>query len=357
MLEFVGEINDAQDLDELRTMVLPLLRRLVPADYSSYNEVPSDGGPMIAITEPELSKTVHEAWGRLAHTNPLVARMVRTRDGRPWRFSDVVSQAELREMPIYRELYRPLGIEHQIAFALPAPASITIGVALSRGGRLDFTDTEREMLGVIRPHLIQAYRNAQLRLRTANLMGLLREGLDAHGDAVLITDSDGVVVLSTAFGRKLAGEIAGTAVREGHPLPPAVAALARRDKPGAPVPTATGEALLVQHVAAGDRSVALFLARARRVLSPGTLEGLGLTAREAAVLAAFAGGRSTDEAAAELGITRRTVLKHAERVHRKLGVGDRAQAIATAWAATEAASATRAGAAAPRPEASSAERR
>lgn len=337
MLEFVGEINDAQDLDELRRMVLPLLRRVVPADYSSYNEVPTDGGPMVAITEPELPESAHEAWGRLAPTNPLVARHMRTRDGRPWRFSDVIAQDELRQLPIYREVYRPLGIEHQIAFALPAPKSITIGIALSRGGRLDFNDSERAMLGLIRPHLIQAYRNAQLRLRTANLMNVLREGLDEHGDAVLITDPDGTLILSTETGRKLAKEIAGESVREGAPLPPAVAALVHGKESGAPVATATGDSLLVRRVGASDRSVALFLARARRAMAPDTLEGLGLTLREATVLAAFAAGKSTGETAEELGISPRTVLKHAERVHRKLGVGDRAQAIATAWAATEAA--------------------
>ena len=52
------------------------------------------------------------------------------------------------------------------------------------------------------------------------------------------------------------------------------------------------------------------------------------------MLAAFAHGRSTDEAAADLGVSPRTVLKHGERIHRKLGVRDRAQAVAAAWTAS-----------------------
>ncbi len=72
------------------------------------------------------------------------------------------------------------------------------------------------------------------------------------------------------------------------------------------------------------------------MLTPQTLEGIGLTPAEARTLAALARGGSTADVAAELGLSPRTVLKHGERINRKLGVRDRAQAIATAWAATEA---------------------
>ncbi|HVW19325.1 MAG TPA: helix-turn-helix transcriptional regulator, partial [Solirubrobacteraceae bacterium] len=66
------------------------------------------------------------------------------------------------------------------------------------------------------------------------------------------------------------------------------------------------------------------------------LAGLGLSGREAEALVAVARGRSTAEAAADLGISPRTLAKHLQRIHAKLGVRDRAQAVATAWAAAEA---------------------
>lgn len=64
---------------------------------------------------------------------------------------------------------------------------------------------------------------------------------------------------------------------------------------------------------------------------PAQLEELGLTPAEARVLAELAQGRSTDEIAAELGISTRTMLKHGERINRKLGARDRAHAVALAW--------------------------
>jgi DNA-binding CsgD family transcriptional regulator len=51
------------------------------------------------------------------------------------------------------------------------------------------------------------------------------------------------------------------------------------------------------------------------------------------VLHALARGRTTNEVADELGISPRTIHKHMQRVNAKLGVRERGQAIATAWAA------------------------
>lgn len=237
LLEVVGETNGAADLAELRALVLPAVRRLIPADYCSYNEIAADGSPALAIVDPPVPDEYHAAWARLGGQNPLLQRYLRTQDGRPYRFSDVVSREELHALPIYQELYAPLGIEYQMAMILPAAGGVKIGLVLSRS-RPDYSDAERELLGLMRPHLVQAHRNAQLR-----------------GPA----------------GAAIAGPAAGM------------------------------------------------------------LTGLGLTAAEARVLAALAEGHGTDAVAAALGLSPRTVHKHGERIHRKLGVGDRAQAVAAAW--------------------------
>lgn len=58
---------------------------------------------------------------------------------------------------------------------------------------------------------------------------------------------------------------------------------------------------------------------------------LGLSRREAEVLRCVAHGRSVDEAAAELGVGRETIRTHLQQIYRKLGVNDRAGAVAKAW--------------------------
>lgn len=317
LLEVIGEANGAADREEFRVSVLPGVRRLVPADFASYNEVAEDGTVHAAIADPELAEEHVASWVRLAGQNPLLQRFARTRDGRPYRFSDVVSREQLEALELYRELYVPLGVRYQIALCLPSPRWLTIAIALSRG-RTDFTEGERELLALLRPHLIQAYRNAKLRGQTSVLLEGLRSGLDAHGMAAIVLDEEGVVVYATEPTRRWVD------AREGEPLP------------ALPKATPDGDTLL--HTRTG---AVVFLERASRVLTPAALEDIGLTPAEARVLAGLAAGRSTDEVAADHGLSPRTVLKHSERIHRKLGVRDRAQAIATAWAATEADGRTR----------------
>jgi DNA-binding NarL/FixJ family response regulator len=58
---------------------------------------------------------------------------------------------------------------------------------------------------------------------------------------------------------------------------------------------------------------------------------LGLSRREAEVLRCVAHGRSVDEAAADLGVGRETIRTHLQQIYRKLGVNDRAGAVAKAW--------------------------
>lgn len=248
-LDFVGEAHGAADLDELRDFIPRALREIVPSDYVSYNELEGEGRVLAAITLPKIPDELMRAWERWAHQNPLVARFVRTRDGRAYRFSDVASELELRRLELFTEVYEPLGVRHQIAFALPSPPQLTFGIALTRGGR-DYTERDRALLDLLRPHLIQAYRNVQSR-----------------SDPYL----------------------------------------------SAPPP------------------------RPRAELEEATLLGLGLTPREAELLALLARGADTEQAAARMRVSRRTVYKHTERIHAKLGTRDRAQAVATALAAERAA--------------------
>ena len=106
VLDLVGDAHDAQDLDELRGLLLPALKRLVPADYSSYNEVTASGTAPVAIVQPQPCPAfAYEAWERLATTNPLIGHFTRTRDTRPYRFSDVADMRVLRATPLFRELY------------------------------------------------------------------------------------------------------------------------------------------------------------------------------------------------------------------------------------------------------------
>ena len=158
-LSLIGDVYGLLEIEEFRVGLLDALRGAVPSDWVSLNEVGPDPAQTFSIVEPPLGAASLEVWKRHAHENPLVAHTANTRDGRPLRFSDLISSEELHALALYRELYEPIGLEYQIAFTLPAPSDMIVGVALSRREH-DFSDAECELLELARPHLIQAYNNA-----------------------------------------------------------------------------------------------------------------------------------------------------------------------------------------------------
>jgi len=328
-LDFVGEVHDAQDREEFRSIVLPGYRRLVPALHVSYNEIEGDGQVTAAIVEPELPDWAVPVWERYAGENPLLQRYLRTRDGRALRFSDVVSRSQLHGLPLYRHFYAPLGVEHQIAFILPSTPLLTIGVALTRADA-DFGERDRELLELTRPHMIQAYRAAELRERLAATVAGLSSALEADGTAIVVLEANGSVgFVSAAAASLLDGRT--PLLAEGRPLPPALAAWVASGQPDGRVELGE-ESLLMRRFRNGAQTLIL-LESARLALSRKVLRELGLTRREAAVLHEVALGAGTGEVASTLEIAPRTVAKHLQRIHAKLGVATRAQAVATAWAA------------------------
>lgn len=307
----------------------PGYRALVPALHVSYNEIEGDGRVAAAIVEPELPAWSVPVWERYAGENPLLQRYLRTRDGRALRFSDVYSRRQLRELPLYRHFYEPLGVEHQIAFILPSTPRLTIGVALTRAER-DFGERDRRLLELTRPHMIQAYRAAELREHLAATVGGLRSGLDADERAIVLLDRDRRVLFATTAA---AAAFAGgpEKLAEGHEPPRTLGTwLATGARSGSLA--VDGAVLLVRRLDGEGRTVVL-LDDPGRALPLASLRTLGLTPREAAVLRELALGAGTEEAATRLGIAPRTLAKHLQRINAKLGVGDRGQAVATAWAA------------------------
>jgi DNA-binding CsgD family transcriptional regulator len=204
LLDLIGDVCGLLDIDELRVGLLDALERVLPSDYVSLNEVHPDPAEIVTIIRPESPAELHDVWIAHAHENPLLRYYLRTLDGRAVRFSDVVAVDELRGLPIYRRLYRPMGVEHQMAFTLPAGPGRVLAIALSRGER-DYSDGERDLANRARPFLIQAYLNAiafsslrdREREREEAGVGELLEALLAEG----LTRREAEVVGLVALGR------------------------------------------------------------------------------------------------------------------------------------------------------------
>jgi DNA-binding CsgD family transcriptional regulator len=159
LLELVGDICGLLDIEELRYGLLDAIHRALPSDYVSLNEVGPGPDEVLALIRPDATLESFETWARHAHENPLLQYYQRTQNGMAVRFSDFITSDELHAMPLYTELYRPMGVEYQLAFTLPGTPGQVIAIAISRGDR-DYDDEDRDFANRARPFLIQAYLNA-----------------------------------------------------------------------------------------------------------------------------------------------------------------------------------------------------
>ena len=184
LLELIGAVMGTLELRAFRTNLLNALRDAVPADWISLNDLSQDPQATVVLIEPAFPPAAHALYAKHAFENPLVARYQRTQDGRAYRFSDVAAPSELHATNLYREFYGPLGLEHQIAFTLPADdQDRLLALAISRC-KADFSDDERDLLNDARPFLIQAYRNA---LECSRLLAELE--VRSHGQPLPLEDA------------------------------------------------------------------------------------------------------------------------------------------------------------------------
>jgi DNA-binding CsgD family transcriptional regulator len=69
------------------------------------------------------------------------------------RITDVVSVRALRRSSFYAAVMKPSGIEHELKLWLPAPPGHARFFEFERGSGPNFTERDRRLLSLLRPHL------------------------------------------------------------------------------------------------------------------------------------------------------------------------------------------------------------
>ena len=249
--------------------------------------------------------------------------------------SDLVSQAEFRSSGLYGDLYRSLRCERLLAIEVSSEP-LLIGVVAFRD-RADFSERDREMLTLLRPHLANAYRNAETLSDNRARLALMEDGLDVAGFGAIELRSDERVRTMTRTARAwLAAYFRQSDASDRLPEP--VLAWLRRDPSPATLPLVVGrgERRLTLRLVSHNGCRLLLLREQRSSLSADDLAALSLARREAEILAWVAAGKTDADIADILSISPRTVSHTLERIYRKLGVATRtaaaARALEAAWA-------------------------
>jgi DNA-binding CsgD family transcriptional regulator len=267
--------------------------------------------------------------------NPFIIYRKRTGDAGAVRLSDLTTARTFRETALYREFYRPLHVQHSMACALRLDQRELAAIALYRMGS-DFSERDRLCLDLLRPHLVTLRRNAEAIARTRKDLTLVTRAVEARVQGFLIIDREGRIRRATEGAERWIKHYFGAAPRADQ-LPTTlhewvrsqVRARGRADADRTvPQPLSVERdqrRLTVRLVSQSPDAILLLDETATRV-EPAVLVQLGLSSREAEVLAWAASGKTTPVIAGLLHISPRTVQTHLERVYRKLGVDTRTAA-------------------------------
>lgn len=338
ILTVIDAVAAVEDPGSFGPVALEALAEVVPFDMGSYNEVDTAAGHALFRAFPPDMPTNDadaEAFPVLIQQNPILRHQEATGDGSAHRISDFITTDELHELELYRRVYGPLGVEFQVAFALATKQPLVIAFALNRQGR-DFNTQELAALNILRPHLIQAYRNVQLLAALRGIEGALAE----VGKGVVVLGKGGMEGRSAPWAQRTLTEHFGPAMTGA--LPEVVAAwVAQQRRPDfddgqprihEPLVSVVGDRQLVIRFipGTGERSDVLVVDERERGREISELRRLGLTPREAEILLLMTQGESTTASASRIGITTGTLNKHLQNIYRKLGVTSRTAAIAAA---------------------------
>ena len=336
VLGAVRRCSAAPDVAAFQREAIAGMRAVVDCDSVSYNEIRMDGQPAVSIMDPSdiIFEGAHEILAEFALQNPLIAHYARTSDPKALMISDFLSLDELRATDLYNLLYRRMGVDRQLAMALPSSAAIVVGITVNRSGH-DFTEEDRLALDLLRPHLTESFAHV---VSVAGLTEVL-EALDAG--VVIVDPADRIAhatpsaqaALRRWFVRNGAGpgRLPEALHRwlDGHRQATSKPVLG--EPPGDYTDRRDATTLTVQRLSTVGGHEVLRLVERRDNLTHADLRRLGLTPRQSDVLLALAKGLTNAEIARQLGTQPATVRKHIEHVFSRLGVTNRTEAVAAAY--------------------------
>jgi DNA-binding CsgD family transcriptional regulator len=193
----IDGLADLDDPSGYPDAVLPGLARLVGADVITFNDIGPGPGPVQYTDYPggALEPATRAAFARHVGEHPVVNHYRACGDGSALRISDFLGRAEFHRLGLYSEFFAHIPIEHQLAITLSVPDTHIIGIAFNRA-RTEFSDTDRDLLAVLRAPLVAGLRRARRR-------HVSRHALAAGSDArlAMLTDREVRVLELAALGR------------------------------------------------------------------------------------------------------------------------------------------------------------
>lgn len=213
VIDFLGDVAGLEFDEAYCPMVLARLQEVIGCDVVEYQEYDyRSRRTWLAVgMEPKGAFRWDAAAGDPEDSNDeiywgvgpceIVLYRVRERRLDAVRMSDLVSRRHFRESPLYREYFRPGGIAHFLDLGLPERSPRQRSLILLRSeDAADFSERDRAVLELLRPHLYHLETHAALRRQLA---ATLREqnGDRENGAYAFLTPREREIVELVAEGK------------------------------------------------------------------------------------------------------------------------------------------------------------
>ena len=325
-LDCIRELHSFRDAPALRLWLLgTALPKLVPSDWFSYNEVdllnPTN---TLAILHPDANHLFEQLFPRfreVAHQHPLITRQLASPNFPVHKISDFLRQEDYHRLELYQDVYRLLGVEYQIAATIKLEPDRITAFALSRRQN-DYTERDRAVLEMLRPHLVVAFNELALAGESQTIKESAALALNEFSAATIIVNPQGRILYHVGRGLGWIGAV------NSEFLPAEICDWIKRQPLNSSsrslrVAAAAGE-VHIRAVPTTSSGRILLVLTLKSDGAPGlAANAFGLTAREYEVARWVCEGKTNAEIAAILGISPRTVHKHVEHIFGRVGVESR----------------------------------
>ena len=348
----IQQIYTIHNLDTFGLDTLKIIDRLVPSEIPSFNSTHLQTRQLSGIFlhhspdfyTPELQEVVCKYY----EEHPIAQHMPQTIGG-AYKISDFITQSEFHCLEgLYQQYLGLFSIEDQMTIFLPQPSTIDakntlqiepmlVGFSLNRTRR-SFTERDRSILNLLRPHLSQAYFNAQRFRQLHQNAYQLQQSLDCLGTIILNTEGR---VISIAPQVIIWLETYFTKSSCCTQLPDHLWSWVKHQVNGLGHKSDLAQVCQPLRIQQNERELTvrlvlesdlryLLLLEEQALSSFNSLELLGLSHRETEVLKWLMQGKDNKYIAIQLTIKVGTVRKHLENIYLKLGVRSRTEAISYA---------------------------
>lgn len=357
ILQFQQKVYNFCNLETFPNHVLSILPSVVPSDTHFFALVNYQKATVSSVCPPRhlTSPEVNRVGNKYFYEHPLVQHYLRTRNPKAYKISDFLSENEFHRLEgVYWQFIYPMGMQDEMLIVLPTYSAfsninklcptqandvdIGINIGLHRTSR-NFSERDRLVLNLLRPHLLQAYRNATALTQMEQELTQLNKTVEQLGTIILTGDLKVKLMTKKAW-ELLTQYFRLSSCTQTH-LPDnllrwvkhGISQLNQSNEISLPcLPLQLeqeGKRLVVRLIVKQPREQYLLLLEEHLLypLTPELLQLLGLTKREAETLYWVTQDKSDKEIALILNLSTATVKKHLEHIYKKLGVQTRIAAV------------------------------